>query len=295
LEAVVACAVPLAVIVMVGVAGAAPEPVRYPDNATPPAVKVAAASLVAVSAAGGSVLSSGLAAAGLLTLVTAPSVVTAAAGGVLLATATLVVAPAALLATAAGVAGLALVATRAWYHDWGTLPGEASGPLPGDHLLPDPDIMHTRAITVGATPEDIWPWLVQMGGDRGGFYSYELIEKSLACPIRNADRVNPAWQGTRVGDPVPMCPEGGPVPYEVVAMEPGRAFILGHRREDRAGWHDTWQFVLRPLDAQHTRLVVRTRTLSMGPWDAMEPGVFIMERGMLRGIKRRAESTSHGT
>lgn len=88
-----------------------------------------------------------------------------------------------------------------------------------------------------------------------------------------------------------MCPEEfGPPPYTVAAIEPGRALVLGHTNPD-GSWAETWQFVIVPQDDGSTRLIVRSRSsLSDWYWDVIHPGAFIMERGMMHGIKDRAES-----
>ena len=110
----------------------------------------------------------------------------------------------------------------------------------------------------------------------------------------NADRIHPEWQERQVGDAVRMCPEGsGPPPYIVAQMHPNRAIILGHREGDQ--WVDLYQFVITPQADGSSRLLLRTRTMMAGGfWDIIHPGVFIMERGMLRGIKAHAEELAQG-
>jgi hypothetical protein len=183
---------------------------------------------------------------------------------------------------------------RPWHLRWGATDAEIAMPLPGDDLVPNPvGAMPTRAVTIEATPAEIWPWLAQLGADKGGYYSYTWIEALLNCPMSNADRIHPEWQNPQPGDLVKMCPkEFGPPPYEVAAVLPQRAFILGHRLEGAAGagWHSIWAFVLEPVDADTTRLIVRGRNAVEEGWMAwVEPGVFIMERGLLLGVKARAE------
>jgi hypothetical protein len=140
-----------------------------------------------------------------------------------------------------------------------------------------------------------------MGQGRGGLYSYEWLENLIGCDIHNADRIVPEWQNLQPGDPVRIYPEGnGPPPFRVAQVRPGEALILGHQADvttyDPAGeWTDTWQFVLQPVDDTHTRLLIRTRTAHYTPlFRAIAPGVFMMERGMLRGIRDRAEAGSGG-
>jgi hypothetical protein len=188
---------------------------------------------------------------------------------------------------------------RPWYLNWGPTAEEATAALPGDDLVPDAPTQYTRAITIAAPATAVWPWLVQLGQGRGGLYSYEWLENLIGCEMTNADRVHPEWQQVAVGDYVRMYPEGkGPPPFRVAAIIPGEALILGHTEGLAApgpgvAWSDTWAFVLRPIDAAHTRLLLRTRTHGWGApvlEGLLEPGVFVMERGMLRGIKDRAEA-----
>lgn len=196
-----------------------------------------------------------------------------------------------------GTIGYAYAAlARPWHLRWGATAAEVAAPLPGDELAPGAAVVSTRAITIDAPPEAIWPWLAQLGQGRGGFYSYELIENLLGCAIENADAVVPAWQSPAPGDLVKLAPDpGAPPAYVVAQVVPGRALVLGHRAglsaDPGAPWGDTWQFVIEPLNAGSSRLIVRTRGRGEPAWvfQAIEPGVFLMEQGMLRGIKSRAE------
>jgi hypothetical protein len=186
---------------------------------------------------------------------------------------------------------------RPWHLTWGATPAEISAVQPGDEYVPGPATdVRTRVITIHATPAQIWPWLLQIGADKGGLYSYTTLEKLINCPQVNADRIHPEWQDLQPGDLVKMCPgEFGPPPFHVVAIQPERALILGQpplTAADRAtghAWMSTWALILEPVDAGATRLIFRTRDAVHAGWmDIIEPGVFIMERGMLRGIRARA-------
>jgi hypothetical protein len=190
-----------------------------------------------------------------------------------------------------GVLAGAATLLRPWMDRWGATRAEISARLPGDELVSDPYASTTRAITIAAKPDLIYPWLVQMGADKAGLYSYTLLERAIFCPMVNADRVHSEWQDLSVGDPVKMCPtEFGPPPYTVAVMEPGRALVLGHTNPD-GSWAESWQFVITPQADGTSRLIVRSRTsLSDVFWDVIHPGIFIMERGMMLGIKVRAES-----
>jgi len=124
--------------------------------------------------------------------------------------------------------------------------------MPGDELNPNPKFLATRAITIEGKPEDIWPWLVQMGYLRAGFYGYDILE-NLGSPrgIRGADRILPEFQHFTVGDEVPISPVGGMVFY---AIEPNR-YLIWSGYENGGGF--TW--ALYPVDEKHTRLVSRIR------------------------------------
>ena len=190
-----------------------------------------------------------------------------------------------------GVAAVVLMfALLPWMDRWGASAAEIAATYTGDELVPSPRISYTRAVSIHAEPEEIYPWILQLGAERGGYYSYQWFETNiLRCAITNADRIHEEWQGLKVGDQVKMCPgTSGPPPYEVAILEPDRAMILGHR-EDGA-WIELWQFVLVPQEDGSTRFILRGRNAAQGWfWDAIRPGEFIMMRGMLLGIKERAE------
>jgi hypothetical protein len=179
---------------------------------------------------------------------------------------------------------------RLWYLTWGTTQEEARRTLPGDELMPDADMISTRAITIGSPPEHVWPWLVQMGSGRGGAYTYDWIENLFGLGMHSADRILPEFQNLAVGDVLPMG-NGGPG-MRVEICDPGRALV--YRSED-GQW--VWSFSLAEQDGG-TRLISRNRIsetgASLGRRLAdrlvMEPGSLVMERKMLRGIRSRAES-----
>jgi hypothetical protein len=185
---------------------------------------------------------------------------------------------------------------RPWCARWGATDAELQAALPGDELVAAPQAVTTRAITVNAPAEAIWPWLAQLGQGRGGFYSYEWLENTLlGCDIHNADTINPAWQNVAPGDLVKMRPDPAmPPAYLVAQVLPGRALVLGHHVglsvDPAAPWAETWQFVIVPVDATTSRLIVRSRSFE-APWinRLLEPGIFLMEERMLRGIRERAE------
>jgi len=177
---------------------------------------------------------------------------------------------------------------------WGATDEEARRAMPGDELMPAPDIVATRAIAIDAPAEDVWPWLVQMGSGRGGAYTYDWVENLLGLDMRSADEILPQFQGLAVGDVLPMGDAGPSLRVEV--LDPGRALVL--RSEDGA-W--VWAFGLHARDGA-TRLVSRNRIALPGASAAkrlaytllMEPGSLLMERRMLVGIRQRAERVRGG-
>jgi hypothetical protein len=175
---------------------------------------------------------------------------------------------------------------------WGATADEIAATYPGDELVPAPASFVNHAITIQAGPEQIYPWLVQLGADKGGMYSYTNLEALIRCPMVNADRIYAEWQNLQVGDEVKLCAgEFAPPPYIVAQIHPNEAIVLGH--QENGEWVDLWQFVLVPQADNATRLIVRTRTMMAGGfWDVIHPGVFVMERGMMNGVKERAENTA---
>ena len=192
-----------------------------------------------------------------------------------------------------GVAALMLL--MPWMDRWGASAQEIDASLSGDELVPSPRISYTRAISIDASPEQIYPWLVQIGADKGGWYSYSWLEtNALRCQNTNADRIHDEWQALKVGDKVKMCPdENMPPAYEVAKIEPAQALVMGH--QDHGQWVEAWQFILVPQADGTTRLVIRSRSAAEGWfWDIIRPGEFIMMRGMMLGIKERAEGLARG-
>jgi hypothetical protein len=198
-----------------------------------------------------------------------------------------------ILAGLAVIAVVVIIALMPWMDSWGATDEEITASFYGDELIPSPRVVYNRAITINASPDGLYPWLVQMGAERGGMYSYSWFETNiLRCELINADRIHEEWQGLKVGDAVKMCPgTWGPPAYEVALIEPDKALVIGH--QENGEWLDVWQFILVPQTDGTTRLVARGRdTKTGGIWDVIRPGQFIMERGMLLGIKERAEGAT---
>jgi hypothetical protein len=196
---------------------------------------------------------------------------------------------------------------RPWHLRWGTTVVEATEILPGDDLLQGNLGQVTRAITIDAPPERIWPWLMQMGQDRGGFYSYTPLENMIGADMPEVHRLRPNWYARVPGETVwfatPKRFDGQGKMVAAIVDVP-RAFVMvmpddWRRISDGGhGSHGSWGFVLAPVDAGHTRFIARLRS---GPPPNLrarlagslfwEPAHFVMERKMLLTIKRLAEST----
>lgn len=196
-----------------------------------------------------------------------------------------------------GFAALFVVALLYWFParrrfaTWGTTPAERARAMPGDPLIAEPTHRATHAVTVDAAPEAIWPWLVQMGYQRGGLYSYDWLDRLFGFLDRpSAARILPEHQQLAVGDTIFLAPNMG---LSVTHLEPGRALVLSTPPGD-FDW--VWQFGLYPLGDGRTRLISRgTERMPKATWAwfamrAMEPAAFIMTRRMLLGLKARAEA-----
>jgi hypothetical protein len=191
--------------------------------------------------------------------------------------------------------------------DWGATDDERRRPLPGDDVVEEVMTHHTKAVTIDAPPEAVWPWLVQIGDRRAGFYSYDWVERFVfpgtvhyVERVRSATTVHPELQDVRLGDRVDTGSFGRfSLGSPVTVLEQNRAFVMG-----------SWAFVLEPLPQQRTRLLVRERDAgwlrvvvprrfgllraAAGLVDYLvgEPLHFTMERKMMLGLKQRAEQAS---
>lgn len=193
------------------------------------------------------------------------------------------------LASLVVLAAILTAALTPWMDRWGATNKEVTATFPGDDLLAQPASFLNRAVTVHATPEQIFPWIVQLGADKGGMYSYTRLEALLNCSQANADRIHQEWQQLKVGDEMKMCAtQPGPPPYIIAKIEPNKAVVMGHK--ENGEWVDVWAFIIVPQKDGTSRLITRTRTMAVGGfWTVIHPGVFVMERAMLLGIKERAE------
>ena len=127
------------------------------------------------------------------------------------------------LATIGGAAAAYILLARPRHLRWGTTDQDSDAPLPGDDLIQSPNLAATRAVSVRASADQVWPWIAQLGQGRGGFYSYDSLENLVGCDIHSADRIVPEWQDIGVGDEVKLHPE---VALAVAALEPGRSLVL---------------------------------------------------------------------
>ena len=188
--------------------------------------------------------------------------------------------------------GVAVLVTkyRSWHLRWGSTDAEANGSMPGDDLLDGPAFMATRAVSIEAPPEQVWPWLVQVGFGRAGFYSYDLLD-NLGRP--SADGILPGYQHVAVGGlAAPMASPANEQTAFTVAevVEPS---VLVWSKPD-----STWAWLLTPDGAGGTRLVTRLKArYTFGPLlpvtvVLMEVGDFPMMRRMLLGLRDRAEQSS---
>ena len=200
---------------------------------------------------------------------------------------------------AAGLAFLLWVAAAVglWprYRTWGATAPEWSIDLPGDHTPREPQFEILYAVSIDAPPAKVWPWLIQLGQDRAGFYSYDWLERLIGADIRNVTEIRPEWQGRQVGDLVPATQTGylgglfGDRPgWRVAVVEPEHALVLSQ-------WG---AFVLRPDGDNGTRFLIRS-TISnaripawAAPLDmvAFQLPHFIMQRRMMLTIKTLAET-----
>lgn len=194
----------------------------------------------------------------------------------------------------AGTTATLVLAARATLRNWGATGPECRAVLPGDEFVPEPAVVITRAVTVEAPAAEVWRWLMQIGQDRGGMYSYERLENAIGLDIHNADEIRPEWQHLAVGDEVRLVrrgwlgiPEG--LALKVGRIEPGRSIVLLEEP-----WHAVWSFHIRPHGPQRCRLISRSRSprsrgVARLTGELLDPITMVMTRKMLLGIKARAQ------
>jgi hypothetical protein len=194
------------------------------------------------------------------------------------------------IAVGAAAAGAGLLAAywkivRPWAMRWGATEEEATRPLPGDEVVTKADYVATRAITIDAPPQDVWPWLVQIGSGRAGWYTYDRIDNA---GVPSVTEILPELQQLQVGDLIPMV-AGKDIGVRVKELEPDRRMLWW----DEQGEY-SWEWLLEPADGR-TRLLNRLR-VTKHPWTrkmlyelVAANGDIVMQRKLLRGIKQRAE------
>jgi hypothetical protein len=184
---------------------------------------------------------------------------------------------------------------RPWHMHWGATRAEVAAPMPGDDIVRRAQFNATRAITISAPPEQVWPWIAQLGYRRAGFYTYDLVDNAGE---RSADRIIEEYQRIQVGDLIPMWHDarGLAVAYRVDSFQTNEWMLWVHRPHENEQPDSTWSWQLLRSD-DRTRLITRmkqdyrwqTPRLAMFNLILMEFGDFAMERRMLKGIKARAE------
>ncbi|MEO8272567.1 MAG: hypothetical protein ABI620_00705 [Chloroflexota bacterium] len=235
-------------------------------------------------------------------------------------------------AVASAGAAIGFVKGRAEFRTWGIDPVEKARTLPGDELVPDAEAVDTRGIDIAAAPDQVWPWLAQMGYGRAGWYSYDQLDMNHP----SADEIIPKLQELAIGDILPTHPGGG---FEVRIIDPGRALVVYADRalidaqaaaapkglDDasvnvratgayldsamRGDFQASWAFVLEPNANGGTRLIERFRGRmempeTQGGAPRISPkvagnvllfGFFVMVRRQLQGIRDRAEARPIGS
>lgn len=182
--------------------------------------------------------------------------------------------------------------------DWGSSPEEQRAPLPGDDLTPGADTITTRAVTIRAPATAVWPWVVQMGQDRAGFYTHNWVERLLRSGIPDVHEIHPEWQHLEPGDLMRTNRDigGKPMGWPVVAVDTGRSIVVRSKSLPVG----TYAFVLQPIDDRSTRFIVRDRAAwRRREWLfkvlVYEPLHAYMETGLLEGVRRRAEANASAT
>jgi hypothetical protein len=193
----------------------------------------------------------------------------------------------------------------------GTSNEERTAPYPGDDLIPGGRRYGAMATTIAAPPECVWPWLVQMGCDRAGFYSFDRLDNG-GRP--SADRIHEQWQNLRTGERIASAPDASRW-FDVALLVPERALVLrasvtvpaAHNFDPAGGLpraysDSTWGFFLRPTVDGHTRLVVTGTArgkphapIAVANWLFWDPAHWVMQLKQFAGLRRRAESVPNGS
>jgi hypothetical protein len=194
--------------------------------------------------------------------------------------------------------GTCLYAARRYYRNWGATKEECKIALPGNELVKAPAVQTTEAVSIDAPVDKVWPWLVQIGQDRAGLYSFEALENLCGLRFRNAGRIHPEWQQLDVGDLVRLAPKGwmglhDGVALRVVDIVPQQRIVL-RAAPPELPWDAVWSLHIVPHWEDRCRLITRRRARMRHPGEVLAvelagPVMALLARGMLLGIKRRAE------
>jgi hypothetical protein len=205
-----------------------------------------------------------------------------------------------LVRAAAGIA--LLYAARRYYLNWGTTKEECRMSVPGDELVSKPVVETTEGTWIDAPAGQVWPWLVQMGQNRGGLYSYQVVENLVGLEYHNADCIHPEWQRLAPGDVMRLAPKGwlglrDGIVLTVVDVVEEQSLVL--RTTPWDPWNAVWTFHVIPHGEDRCRLLIRTRIQLRHPGEVLAteltgPAKALLIRGILLGIKRRAELQAQG-
>ncbi len=194
-----------------------------------------------------------------------------------------------------------LYAARRFYRNWGSTKEESHMSLPGDELVDGRVIQTTEGVWIDAEASAVWPWLIQMGQDRGGLYSYEALENFFGLQYHNADRIHPEWQRLAPGDLVRLAPKGWMGMREGIALSVvdvvEQQNIVLRATPPEHSLDTVWSFHLIAHWEDRCRVLIRSRTRVIHPGDVLAleltgPARALVTRGMLLGIKRRVVSQS---
>jgi len=186
---------------------------------------------------------------------------------------------------------------------WGGKDSELYSKLPGDDIISHPKWQYTQGISINTTTDKVWPWLVQIGQGKGGFYSYEMLENLVGCKIHNTEKIIPEYQKLKPGDNIMLHPK---VPYPVAEVREGNTIVLHY--DSRTGqkqvsgtkpsnyFESTWLFLVTKQGNQSSRLISRFRIdYNLSTQNRIAYGYFVepvsttMQKQMLKGIRKRAE------
>jgi len=199
-----------------------------------------------------------------------------------------------------GISGAFLIALAIetfylpYWKRWGSSEAELSRKLPGDDIVPNPKVGFNQAITIEAPGKEVWHWVAQIGQDRGGFYSYDFLENITGCNIHSVDIIVPEYFHDEESEGLKTHPMAPPMP--LVELDPERTLLFGGEMDPDTP--NSWLFFLEDAGEHSTRLISRWR-LDYGPgpirWFGyrviLQPIACTMQRKMLLGIKKRAESS----